>query len=535
MTAPAGAGRTKMDLANLGAASVLDLLSPMDEFGVVAVDSQAHVIADLEAVPQNKGPLRSRILRVESMGGGIFVYEALSTAARMLANARASTRHIILFSDAADSEEPGRYKELLEQCAQANITVSVIGLGTPQDVDAPLLEDIAKRGNGRIFFTADANELPQLFAQDTFVVARSAFIDEPTPVHATSGLTTLTGRSLGQPPLAGGYNLCYLREGANLAAVTQDEYAAPFIAAWQAGVGRAVAYTGEADGQFTGPIAQWEHMGELLTSLTRWVAGERTQLPEHMMLTQQVEGGVYTIRLHLDPEQPEATLSQLPRVTLLRGRPDQTPRQEQATLQWDATHSLALELPLSSDETVLASVDIPGYGRLTLTPVCLPYSPEFKPESVTRADRTLERLARISGGQERVDLGAIWSALPRRPQAVPIAHWLLLLAAGLVLLEVLERRTGALSLLPALGRLRRSVAAAPEAGDESPATLPASSTRRRRIQPPTPAQPTPPAATTTPPRPAPSAAAQPESPQQSVLDALRQARTRADQRTRRSQ
>ncbi len=40
MAAPAGTGgKKKMDLANQGAAQVLDLLGPMDEFGCLAIDT----------------------------------------------------------------------------------------------------------------------------------------------------------------------------------------------------------------------------------------------------------------------------------------------------------------------------------------------------------------------------------------------------------------------------------------------------------------------------------------------------------------
>ncbi|HKQ72513.1 MAG TPA: VWA domain-containing protein, partial [Blastocatellia bacterium] len=141
MAVTVGGGRTKMDLANLAAAQVLEMLSPMDEFGAVAVDSVSHIIAELQKVDQSKS-VRDRILKVDSGGGGIFVFEALTTAADMLLKAESGTRHIILFADAADSEEPGKYRELLEECEQSGITVSVIGLGKPTDVDAGLLRDI---------------------------------------------------------------------------------------------------------------------------------------------------------------------------------------------------------------------------------------------------------------------------------------------------------------------------------------------------------------------------------------------------------
>ena len=166
MSMTVGGGRTKMQLANLATAEVFDMLSPMDEFGVVAVDSSPHTIVDLAPV-ENRSHVRSDILRIGSQGGGIFIYEALSAAATMLLKAQAGTRHIILFADAADSEEPGRYRQLLEECRKANITVSVVGLGTPSDVDAELLQDIAYRGNGRCFLPRMPKSLPRLFAQDT--------------------------------------------------------------------------------------------------------------------------------------------------------------------------------------------------------------------------------------------------------------------------------------------------------------------------------------------------------------------------------
>src|SRR5262245_15506947 len=305
MAVPVGGGRTKMDLANLAAAQTLDMLSPMDEFGVVAVDSVSHIIADLQKV-DDAGSIRNRILRVDSGGGGIFIFEALTTAADMLLHAKSGTRHIILFADAADSEEPGMYRELLRRCGESGVTVSVIGLGKPTDVDADLLRDIAKRGNGQIYFSENAEDLPRLFAQDTIIVSRSMFLDQPTPIQFTGGLVTLTGKQFTGLPSIGGYNLTYLRPEANLAAVTTDEYKAPIVASWQAGGGRVLCYLGEADGQYAGEVAGWKDAGDFFTSLARWVAGDAGDLPGNMLLTQELKNGVVRIELHLDPERDEA-------------------------------------------------------------------------------------------------------------------------------------------------------------------------------------------------------------------------------------
>ena len=131
-----------------------------------------------------------RILSIDSQGGGIYVYEALTTAAGMIAGAEPVTKHIILFADADDAEQPGKYKDMVDKCVRAGMTVSVIGLGTEKDCDANLLKDIAARGNGRVFFSDNPDELPRLFAQDTFVVARSTFVDEVTPIKPLAGLAS---------------------------------------------------------------------------------------------------------------------------------------------------------------------------------------------------------------------------------------------------------------------------------------------------------------------------------------------------------
>jgi len=453
MAVPVAGGKNKMDLANLAAVEVLDLLSPMDEFGVIAVDSSAHTIVDLAPVEKNAA-YRGKILQIDSLGGGIFIYEALSNAARMISTAQPQTKHIILFADAADSEEPGNYIELLENCLKAGITVSVIGLGTPHDQDARLLEDIAARGQGQIYFTDSAAELPRLFAQDTFVVARSSFLEEPTIVKSTAEMFPLTGRGFEFGQTIGGYNLCYLRPNANLAAVSVDDYQSPIVAAWQAGLGRVLCYTGQADGPYTGNIVKWPDVGSFLVSLARWVIGNSSELGPNMMLTQQTTGGMCNIKLHLDPERKSLAFTDLPEVTTLYGLPGKAPQTLSSQMQYEDADTLSVSLQMSGPQTYLSTVNIQGHTPVTLPPVCLPYSPEFTPADTDRGVEALSQLAEATGGSERVNLTGIWDELPKLPQIIPLAKWLLLSAVFVLLLEVLERRTGLLTgrkwkLLPA--------------------------------------------------------------------------------------
>ena len=449
MAVPVGGGRCKMDLANLGAAQVLELLTPLDEIGVIAVDSQPHIITPL-VNPKSKSELRQRILSIQSMGEGIFVYTGLLAAAEMIQNAKAATRHIILFADANDAEEPGEYQKLLAALRNAGVTVSVIGLGKPTDVDAEFLRDVARRGGGNIYFTENAEQLPLLFAQEAFQVARSTFVEEVTPVSAEAGLLTLTPRAFTLSEPVGGYNLCYLRPGAIRGAVTQDEFRAPLVAAWHRGLGRVVCYTAEVDGKYTGPIARWPEYGDFLASLVRWASEWHKGLPEDMAWTLERFRGSARIRLHLDPEKETPSFPRPPKVIALRQRPNGQLVREEHPLSWVQADTLELQLPLSSTDTVLATLDLPGFGPVNLPPVCLPYSCEFEPAESQRTSSASEEsptgalaeLALATGGRERTDVTAIWHDLPPTRVYYPLRPWLLGLALLTLLLEILERRTG---------------------------------------------------------------------------------------------
>ncbi len=533
MSMPAGGGRIKMDLADLGTVSVLDLLSPVDEIGVFAVDTTPHEIVPLDTVEHNLG-YRSRILSIGSEGGGIYIYEALVASARMIQGAHAQTKHIILFSDAADAEQSMHYEEIVAKLREADVTVSVVGLGTEHDCDAAMLKDLAQRGGGQCYFSDNPDEIPRIFAQDTFTIARSTFIDQPTPFALTAGYSLLGSQLSAAPPPLGGYNLCYIRPEANLAAVTGDEYKAPVVASWNAGNGRVLCYLGEADGKFSGAFAKWNQAGEFYATLARWVAGRHQPLSDEMLLTQEIRDGVCFVQLHLDPERKAEPFANLPRVKILHGLPGAAPAKETVSLQWKNADLLEAAISVAGRETILNTVEISGQQPVTLPAACLPYSPEFAPDQPGRGAATLAQLATTTGGKAREEIPKIWGDLPVKSRYVELAPWLLVLGTILFLLEILERRTGWVS---RLFEHRAVVPVGPEEADvELPPAAPAgkpvfpwlvrkpSRTATRTVVSKTAA---PVSAPTAEPKPAPEKPVSTESP----IDALRKARKRARNRT----
>jgi hypothetical protein len=133
----------------------------------------------------------------------------------------------------------------------------------------------------------------------------------------------------------------------------------------------------------------------------------------------------------------------------------------------------------------------------------------------------LARLAQAPGGTERIELAGVWKDLQRQPRLIGLAPWLLMLAILLLLIEVFERYTGLITgwALPAMKRERgpirepkavelkrpRTVTAA-KAGEPAPQQADDERQAEEKIEQAEPA---------------------------AILDALRQARQQAKERTKR--
>lgn len=434
MAASAGAGLTKMDLANLGAAAAIELLSPMDSIAVHAVDSAYHVVQELTRV-EDPSAILSRVRRVDAGGGGIFTYTALLAIGKELEPAEQATRHIILFADAADAEEPEKCPELLAQMTRAGMSVSVIALGTEGDPDADFLKSVAAAGNGTAYFTTDPADLPRLFAQDTMTVARATFVEAATATRALPDLFGLGPIGGGEFATLDGYNLTYLRAGAVAGVITSDDYAAPVFAFQQAGLGRAAAFTGQIGGSFGASVLNWPGFAEFFATTGRWLVGQEE--PTEVFANVRRDGKALVVALDVDPARAARLgLSKLD--GRLRGGDGTT---QQLVFERVGEHRYEARAKLSSEGIALGTVAI-GDGRtIRLPPVALPYSPEFERGSdPARGERMLRRIASESGGIVNPAATELFRGDRGSKGWRPIARELAWLALALLLLEIAVRR-----------------------------------------------------------------------------------------------
>ncbi|QDT17728.1 vWA domain-containing protein [Alienimonas californiensis] len=447
-----GGGRTKMDLANEGAAAAVAVLSRGDRAAVLAVDTAAEAIVPLTEIDAGAGRVAAAARGIVSSGGGIYVDAALDAAADQLDQAPdAATKHVIVFADAADAESPTNYVRPLERLRQMGATVSVIGLGSRLDSDAPLLEAVAAAGGGNVLFTDDPRELPRLFAQDALAVVTDTFVTAETPAgipgEFAPGVALVGELGAGAFPGVGGYNLTELRDDASLTVRTRDQYAAPLAAAWYRGLGRVASLTfplhAADDGGAPGPVGDWVGLNDFLLTHVRWLMSGGDGGGAY--LTAEREGRTAAVTVELDPERAdddagdELELLVVPPADDPDAGPPATPFP--VDLRWDGPATLSGRFELELVGTYRTLLRRPG-GLVTRgPPVSLPYSPEFLP----RDDRppgaaTLEEIAALSGGVRRADVATVFNDPPPRPAPTALWPWFAAAGVGLLLWEIAGRR-----------------------------------------------------------------------------------------------
>ncbi|MBK1883627.1 VWA domain-containing protein [Luteolibacter pohnpeiensis] len=425
---------TKMDLANAGAANAIELLGPMDQVTVFAVDSEPTAVVRLTTIGNKQDSIGARVRKVRSAGGGIFVYTGLKAAWEELRKSDSGTRHIILFSDANDSEEPGSYKELIAEIVKDGGTVSVIGLGTPTDQDSAFLEDIAKLGGGRIYFSDRPMDIPTIFSQETVTIARSAFLDSPVGTQATGRWAEISPKPFQWSPQVDGYNLSYARPDATVSLVSKDEYNAPLVAHARRGLGRTAAVSFPLGGDFSQTVREWPGYGDFLQTMARFLMGQ--EIPPGVALRQQLDGTRLTLDLLYDTDEWTQKLAIAPPKVRLQDDTGNTP----FDLPWRriSPGHFSLSRDLDEGSVVRGAVQIGEYA--------IPFGPLSVGSSVEWAfdkDRLgeLRTTSRQTGGRELLDLSKAWERPPFIAETnlrLPFSIALLLLLVG----EALVTRTG---------------------------------------------------------------------------------------------
>ncbi len=398
MSAMAGWAKTKMELADEGAVASMRLLRPFDQIAVMSVTETVRWEVELQPVGDG-GDMERRVLRIRADGGGIYVYTSLEAAHDTMKGVDTPLRHVILFSDAADSEEKvkgdpfgegtgPRAEDLARTMRDEGITTSVIGIGSEDDVDTGFLKELAKAGGGRFYLTADATKLRSLFVQETERLVDSSLKEVPFRPLAIARHPALEGIDYTRAPLLAGYQQLEARPTAEIVMTAAEGH--PLLVTWRYGLGHVIAWASDAGPRWSDQWLPWSGYNAHWTQLARFAlrsgSGSDTQIEV------EVDGGAALVRVARRDDKGLSIDDGAVRARIIDGT-------EQRALElrarepglWDAAvataagHTYTVEVLDDADRVV---------GRHTFAP---PPSAEQRHRTADRG--FLEDLARRTGGE----------------------------------------------------------------------------------------------------------------------------------------
>ncbi len=412
----------KVELAKEAIYRSIDLLVPWDRIGVIAFDSAAQWVvepvsaADVNAIKNAVGTIRA--------SGGTDILAGLQLAELAILKESTQVRHIVLLTDGGAN--PFGIPELVENLFDQGVTVSVVAIGEDY---APFLEDVAEMGGGRFHFAKDPSTIPQIFAQETSLASRSYIVEETFapqvagPSSILQGLTTV--------PNLEGYVATSPKLTAQLILQGGSEQD-PLLAQWQYGLGRSVAWTSDAKGQWAAEWINWPDFPRFWSQAVRWTIVEGTggaletqvRLEEGRAIVsaEVLQGnGQYLNDLEVTLSLIAPDLSQQ-QLTL----PQVAPGLYEGEFQPDQIGAYLLHIIGQKDEGLLAA-QTRGF--------VMTYSPEYRPDDID--PNLLPDIATIGGGQMlSLDnpAAAFVHTLPPARGVTPI--WPGFLIAALVLLPL---------------------------------------------------------------------------------------------------
>jgi Ca-activated chloride channel homolog len=257
----AGARKSQQQIANEGAALAIESLRSDNLVGVVTFDSFAQIVIPLQP-NDDSGKIADRVRGIRPEGG-TNLGPGLSKAFDMLRDAKVDKKRVVCMSDGR-SQSTEDLADLAKRMADAGVQVSSIAVG--DDADHETLRQIAEQGGGEFYAVRDPRTLPRVLVDSVQIMNKPLIKEGPFIPQVLATGSTLTA-GLTQSPELAGLVITSSRPDPKITVEMLHPDGEPLLAHWQAGLGRAAAFTSNAPG--TGAWAQrWV---DWPTASTFWV------------------------------------------------------------------------------------------------------------------------------------------------------------------------------------------------------------------------------------------------------------------------
>jgi Mg-chelatase subunit ChlD len=253
----------KIELAKEASIATVELLNERDYVSVIAFDGDPYMVVDMQGAGNQMG-ISQTISQIQA-GGGTSIHPALVMAQQSLFGVPATFKHVILLTDG--HSQPGDFAGAIDQLAGESVTVSTVGVG--EGADNELLQDIARWGKGRYYFTSDAYDIPQIFTKETMTASKSSLVEEPFLPQVFKDHPMIRSIPWEDVPFLFGYVVTSPKATADVSLVS--ERGDPVLASWQVGLGRCAAFTSDAKSRWAADWIDWPGYGQFWAQLVRYV------------------------------------------------------------------------------------------------------------------------------------------------------------------------------------------------------------------------------------------------------------------------
>lgn len=439
----ADVGVSKFAMAKEAAILSTETLRNEDTIGVLAFDTSQQWVVDFQQVGQGAGlqAIQDSIATLPT-GGGTDIFAALQVGLRDLEQLPNRTRHVVLLTDGRSfSDDRNAYRVLAENAKAQDITISTIAIGF--DADTQLLDDLARWGGGRYYFADAPEDIPALTLQESEIARNDPAVEgifqaglaQPHPLVRNFAPVAL--------PTLDGYVATTPRDAAEVVLVSQE--GDPVLAAWQYGLGRAVAWTPSVGEPWANAWTTWDDYGRFWGQVVRYTLPdiESRQLQIEVVTDQRGTSRLIASG-RLASGRPLDLANMVARVTL----PDGETRTFNLRQTAPGEYSQPVVLPDPGAYGIVAVAERNGQQFRSEAGHVQPVSPEYLPLTGdnTQGVATLQAAADLTGGTVLAEASTLDTQNERptppderSPWSQPWV-WLLTAALFFWVLEIAVRR-----------------------------------------------------------------------------------------------
>ena len=297
----------KLELAKTAALSTLDLLEEQHRLSVVGFDSRPHTVVPLAEVGNKRRA--EDLISSMTASGQTDIFPALVMARRMLAESRASTKHIILLSDGVTApltgsaqyqgssaeaihariqrgrqeemrragtattsiespkltSDPGSIEELVVALAEEKVSLSTVAIGAKPNLD--LMGVIADLAGGKSYVAKNDAEMPGLFVSETRRLLGESIVEEPFRPTVGNRGESLAGLDFEKGPPLRGFVMTRAKQFSDV--LLQAPKDQPLLATTHYGLGKTAAFLSDAKNRWSAEWLNWDGYGRLWAQVVR--------------------------------------------------------------------------------------------------------------------------------------------------------------------------------------------------------------------------------------------------------------------------